>query len=548
MYQPGNGTNTAPTRPFPAQIDDQGQSSPRRLRVLMVDDSTEDAALIVHALNLGGYEVVNLVVDTAAGMRSALLGADWDVITSDHAMPQFSAPAALILATELRPRIPFMIVSGEIDINLAVSLMKSGAHDYIQKHELSRLAPAVARELREIEGRIDPQFADAATLARSESRYQRLFATARDGILILDAESGRIIDVNPYLIEMLGYTKEDFLEKELWELGAIHDKEASKRAFIELQKTGFVRYEDQPLETRDRQLIPVEFVSNVYFVNQAKVAQCNIRNIAERKQAEEESRERSDELARRVQERTAELEAANRELETFNSAVSHDLRAPLRRIMGFTDVLLEGAIASADDSSAQAIASIRGSVERMNALIRALLELSQLSRAAVKRQWTDLSALAQLIGTELRMSQPARSVEFTIAEGLEVRGDNELLRIALGNLFGNAWKFTGRQPIAHIEFGASPQSDGQIAYFVRDDGAGFDSARSSELFCAFQRLHNERDFPGLGIGLATVHRIVHLHGGRVWAESVEGSGATFFFTLGESKHPPQRTDTVSCPG
>jgi len=257
----------------------------QNLRVLIVEDSEDDAALLLHALRRGGHETVSAVVDTPAAMRAALECRDWDVITSDHAMPHFSAKEALALAEELRPDLPFIIVSGRIDINLAVSLMKEGAKDYIEKRELTRLVPAIERALREAEIRRESQRMREA-LETSEIRYRRLFETARDGILILDAETGRILDANPFLIEMLGYPKEDFLGKKLWEIGAFKDKEASRIHFRELQSKGHIRYEDLPLETRQGQLIAVEFVSNVYWIDDAKVAQCNIRDITQRKRVE----------------------------------------------------------------------------------------------------------------------------------------------------------------------------------------------------------------------------------------------------------------------
>jgi diguanylate cyclase (GGDEF)-like protein/PAS domain S-box-containing protein len=256
------------------------------LRVLMVEDSEDDATLLLPVLRRGGYEVVYELVDTPAAMCAALESQEWDVIISDHAMPQFSAPEALKLAKKLRADVPFIIVSGEIDLHLAVSLMKNGAQDYIQKTELSRLVPAIRRELDEAKIRREhQQFKDALEI--SETRYRRLFETAQDGILILDADTGQIQDVNPFLMEMLGYAKEEFLGKQLWEIGVFKDIEASKTIFLKLQKKGYVRYEDLPLETKQGQPMAVEFVSNVYPVNHHKVIQCNIRDITDRKKAED---------------------------------------------------------------------------------------------------------------------------------------------------------------------------------------------------------------------------------------------------------------------
>ncbi len=500
------------------------------LRVLIVEDSEEDAIFLQRALRRGGYEVTCEVVDTPEAMRAALVRQDWDVITSDHAMPYFSAPAALALAQEVRPEVPFIIVSGEIDLNLAVSLLKGGAQDYIQKSELARLGPAIERELREVGLRRERQLVEKA-LHVSETRYRRLFEAAQDGILILDADTGLVIDVNPFLTALLGYSKEDFLGKKLWELGTFKNIEAAKLAYLELQNKGYVRYEDLPLKTGDGRDAAVEFISNVYLVGNTKIAQCNIRDISARERATAEIQKLDREIDQRVRERISQLESLNEELETFNDSVSHDLRAPLRRIKGFTDILQEDYASQQSVESLALLQNIRVSVDNMNLLIGALLDLGRFSHGTLNRQPVDLSALVHLITTELQQNYPGRRVEFVIAEGITANGDSQLLRIALENLLSNAWKFTSRRACARIEFGAASQADGSTAYFVRDDGAGFKMDYAFKLFGAFQRLHSEKDFPGIGIGLATVQRIIHRHGGRVWAAGAVDQGATFYFTI-----------------
>lgn len=257
----------------------------RPLHVLIVEDSQDDVDLLLVVMRDSGYDVAYEVVDTRAAMRAALERQDWDLITSDHLMPSFNAPTALALAKELRPEVPFIIVSGEIDLQSAVELMKEGARDYIQKTELARLAPAIARELEQRRLASERRRAQEA-LEVSESRYRRLFETAQDGILILDADTGRIVDVNPFLTDMLGYSHEDLVGEQLWDIGAFVDKESSKMAFAKLRDKGYIRYEDLPLETRDGQRVAVEFVSNAYLVDDTKVIQCNIRDITARKRAE----------------------------------------------------------------------------------------------------------------------------------------------------------------------------------------------------------------------------------------------------------------------
>jgi PAS domain S-box-containing protein len=229
-------------------------------------------------------------------------------------------------------------------------------------------------------------------------------------------------------------------------------------------------------------------------------------------------------------------ESANRELEAFNYSVAHDLRAPLRSIDGFSALILEDYGSALDAEALRHLQRVRDAAQHMGRLIDSLLALGRVTRLSVRNERVDLSELARASAERLKESQPDRVAEFVIGDGFTERGDSALLGAAIENLLSNAWKFTRDQPLARIEFGAT-QEGGHAAYFVRDNGAGFDMAYASKLFGVFQRLHTEREFEGTGVGLATVQRIVHRHGGRVWAEGKVGEGACFHFTLGHSVAP-----------
>jgi signal transduction histidine kinase len=229
-----------------------------------------------------------------------------------------------------------------------------------------------------------------------------------------------------------------------------------------------------------------------------------------------------------------DLEHKNRELESFSYAVSHDLRAPLRRIEGYQRAVLESQAARLDDAGRHYLERIGEAGRQMTELIDDVLYLARVTRAELREQDVDLSALVRIIAERLREAEPDRAVDLRVRPGLTAIGDGQLLRIAFENLLENAWKFTRGQASPRVEFGLN-QLGGEPIYFVRDNGVGFDMAHADRLFAPFQRLHLTSEFPGTGIGLATVERVIHRHGGRIWAEAVEGRGATFHFTLGRAR-------------
>jgi PAS domain S-box-containing protein len=254
------------------------------------------------------------------------------------------------------------------------------------------------------------------------------------------------------------------------------------------------------------------------------------RDISDRKIADEKIRRLNEELEQRVLQRTAQLEAVNRELEAFAYTVSHDLRAPLRNISGFSSILSEDYADKLEADAREYINRIQGNCKRMEQLIDAILRLSRFSRIQIKYETVNLSEIASEIVDRLKHENPERNVEVSIMPGMVVEGDAILLHAVLENLLGNAWKFTSRKEQARIEFGVRTLNN-EPTFYIQDNGAGFDMAYAEKLFGAFQRLHRDEEFPGIGIGLATVQRIINRHGGSIWAQGAIDKGATFYFKL-----------------
>ncbi len=282
---------------------------------------------------------------------------------------------------------------------------------------------------------------------------------------------------------------------------------------------------------KDGTIFPAEASISRVEINGGMTFTAILRDVTAVREAESAIQALNDDLRHRA----TQLEHAYRELEAFSYSVSHDLRAPLRSIDGFAQVLLEDYAPQLDDEGQDSLGRIRAASQQMAQLIDDILGLSRLTRGELRRETVDLSALAGAVAGELRETDPGRAVTFRIADGLDADADPHLIRAVLANLLGNAWKYTGRHASALIEFGTLDTDDADRAFFVRDDGAGFDMAYVGKLFGAFQRLHSPKDYPGSGVGLATVQRIIHKHGGRVWAEGAVEKGATFYFTLSTGK-------------
>ena len=498
-----------------------------------------------------------------------------------------------------------------------------------------------------------PEMRSEQVIHASELSYRRLFETAKDGILILEANTGRISDVNPFLVELLGFSHGEMIGKTVGELSPFKDMETNKVMLERLQKDGYVRYEDLPLETRGGGHIAVEFVSNVYQAGDHKVIQCNVRditrrkqveatlmrlaaivessddaiigkdlnsivtswnkgaermfgytaceivgasikrlipsdrldeevqiidkirrgesvgqfetmrqakdghlisvsvtaspiksvsgevtgvskvahNITERKAAEERIHQLNVGLEQRVLERTAELQAANQELEAFSYSVSHDLRAPLRHIMGFAEMLRNEDGRLLSEKGRGRLTTICQAATRMGNLIDDLLTFSRVGRAELQKAEVSLDDLIRGVLDDFKEETKMRNINWKVHPLPAVRADRNLLRLVLVNLISNAVKFTGARADPIIEIGCAPSGQDETVISIRDNGAGFDPEYADKLFGVFQRLHSQAEFEGTGIGLANVERIIHRHGGRVWAQGAVNAGATFYFSI-----------------
>ena len=365
-----------------------------------------------------------------------------------------------------------------------------------------------------------------------EVSYSRLFETSQDGIFVLDFHTRRIVDVNPAMCLLTGISRSRLIAatpENIAPLQALFRREGS--FFDELRADPVLRRENLSVENRDGVHIQVEAVCNLFHSGGREFIQCNLRDVTQHRLAQDQVRRMNEMLEQRVAARTCELESANRELEAFTYSVSHDLRAPLRHIMGFVEILEKEAADTLTDAQRRHLFTIGGAARRMAELIEDLLAFSRIGRSEVQKVTVDMLTLVMEALDDLRHETKDRIISWEIKDLPMVTVDRSLMRQALVNLLSNAIKFTSKRNRAVIEIGTEPGRKDEDTIYIRDNGVGFNPRYAQKIFGVFERLPNADEFEGTGIGLANVQRIIRRHGGRVWALGKADAGATFYFTL-----------------